>query len=67
MTNPDITLYTCPTPNGFKISTVLEELGLPYKTQALDLHKSEQKQEYIFYLSPLSKCTEECIKVVLEV
>jgi glutathione S-transferase len=28
---PDIHLYTAQTPNGIKVSMLLEELGLPYK------------------------------------
>lgn len=30
-TKSDIHLYTAQTPNGIKISMLLEELGLPYK------------------------------------
>lgn len=30
-TKTDITLYTCQTPNGIKISIALEELGLQYE------------------------------------
>ncbi|CAG8704002.1 15942_t:CDS:2 [Funneliformis mosseae] len=33
MAFPDITLHTCSTPNGVKISIALEELGLPYKQE----------------------------------
>ncbi len=32
-----IDLYTAPTPNGHKISVMLEETGLPYTLQALDM------------------------------
>ena len=31
---PDIHLYTAQTPNGIKVSMLLEELGLPYKVCA---------------------------------
>jgi glutathione S-transferase len=41
----DITLYTFGTPNGFKISIMLEELGLPYKVVEINLIKKEQKEE----------------------
>jgi len=37
-----ITLYTDSTPNGFKISIALEELGLDYETIAIDFSKKEQ-------------------------
>jgi len=30
-TKSDIHLYTAQTPNGIKVSMLLEELGLPYK------------------------------------
>lgn len=41
----DITLYTFETPNGFKASITLEELGLPYKAVEIDILKKEQKEE----------------------
>lgn len=44
-----ITLYTSATPNGFKISITLEELGLSYKTRPVDLQSNEQKEEYDKY------------------
>jgi glutathione S-transferase len=45
MTSRKITLYTAATPNGFKISAVLEELDLPYETRVVDLASNEQKQK----------------------
>ena len=50
MASADITLYTAATPNGAKISIVLEELGIPYKAQAVDLSTNEQKQECVLIL-----------------
>lgn len=47
MATPDITLYTSPTPNGFKVSVTLEELGLPYKLRPIDLQTGEQKEECV--------------------
>ena len=44
-TMADITLYTFETPNGFKASITLEELGLPYKAVEIDILKKEQKEE----------------------
>ena len=32
-----IDLYTAATPNGYKVSIVLEELGLPYTLHVIDL------------------------------
>jgi GSH-dependent disulfide-bond oxidoreductase len=47
-----IRLYTAATPNGHKISIALEELGLPYELQVLDLSKNEQKQPAFLALNP---------------
>src|SRR3954447_12133913 len=37
-----IDLYTWTTPNGRKVSILLEELGLPYTAHAIDINKDEQ-------------------------
>ena len=37
-----IDLYTAATPNGWKVSVALEELGLPYKVHKIDLQAGEQ-------------------------
>ena len=34
-----IELYTWPTPNGFKVSIMLEELAMPYNVHAIDIGK----------------------------
>jgi GST-like protein len=47
-----IDLYTAPTPNGWKASIVLEELGLPYTVHALDLGKLAQKEEWYLRINP---------------
>ena len=47
-----ITLYTAPTPNGWKASITLEELGLPYETRAIDLGKNEQKEDWFLAINP---------------
>ena len=31
-----IDLYTAPTPNGYKVSIALEELGLPYEVHVVN-------------------------------
>jgi GST-like protein len=50
-----IDLYTWTTPNGRKVSIMLEELGLPYRVHPIDIGKGEQfKPEYIA-LNPNSK------------
>lgn len=47
-----IELYTAGTPNGYKISIMLEELGLPYTVRAIKLAEKEQKQEWYLRLNP---------------
>lgn len=47
-----ITLYSAATPNGHKVSIALEELGLPYDLQVLDLSKLEQKQPEYLAINP---------------
>lgn len=43
-----IDLYTAPTPNGWKASICLEELGLPYEVHTINLLAGEQKAaEYV--------------------
>jgi glutathione S-transferase len=47
-----IDLYTAPTPNGWKASIALEELGMPYSTRAIDLAKLEQKEPWFLAINP---------------
>jgi GST-like protein len=47
-----IDLYTAATPNGHKVSIVLEELGLPYRVHALSFDKKEQKSEDFLKINP---------------
>jgi len=47
-----ITLYTAGTPNGFKASVTLEELGIDYETHPIDLSSGEQKQEWFLKINP---------------
>jgi GST-like protein len=47
-----IELFTAATPNGWKISIALEELGLPYTTHLLTLSKLEQKEEWFLKINP---------------
>ena len=50
-----IELYTWDTPNGRKISIMLEECGLPYNVQKVDLVKGEQFTPEFVALNPNSK------------
>ena len=47
-----IDLYTAATPNGYKVSITLEELGLPYEVRALDLGAGDQKQPWFLEINP---------------
>jgi glutathione S-transferase len=47
-----IDLYTAATPNGWKASVALEELGLPYTVHALDLSKQQQKEPIFLAINP---------------
>jgi GST-like protein len=50
-----IDLYTWSTPNGRKVSVMLEECGLAYRTHKVDIGKGEQFREEFVELSPNSK------------
>ena len=47
-----IDLYTSPTPNGWKVSIMLEEIGLPYTVKPIRLEMLEQKQDWYVALNP---------------
>ena len=47
-----IDLYTSPTPNGWKISITLEELGLPYTVHPIRLDEQQQKSEDYLAINP---------------
>ncbi len=47
-----IELYYWPTPNGWKISIMLEECGLPYVVRPLDISKGEQFSPHFLAISP---------------
>lgn len=50
-----ITLYTYTTPNGRKISIMLEELGVPYNVKVINLSKHEQFDPAFTAISPNNK------------
>ncbi len=47
-----IDLYTWSTPNGRKVSIMLEEVGLPYTVHAVDISKDEQFKPAFLAISP---------------
>ena len=50
-----IELFTANTPNGKKISIMLEEIGYEYKVNSIDLNKGEQFNSEFKKISPFSK------------
>jgi len=50
-----IDLYTWFTPNGRKVSIMLEEVGLPYTTHAINIGKDEQFSPEFLKISPNNK------------
>ena len=50
-----IELFTADTPNGKKISIVLEEIGFDYKVIEVDISKDEQFKPNFVKISPFSK------------
>ena len=50
-----IELFSANTPNGKKISIMLEEIGFEYKVTKIDLDKGEQFKSYFKKISPFSK------------
>ncbi len=50
-----IDLYTWSTPNGRKVSIMLEELGLPYNVHAINIGKDDQFTREFVAINPNSK------------
>jgi GST-like protein len=50
-----IDLYFWPTPNGWKVTIALEEMGLPYRTHLIDIGKGDQFDPDFLRLSPNNK------------
>jgi glutathione S-transferase len=47
-----IDLYTAPTPNGWKASIALEELGIPYEVHVVNLMAGDQKKPEYLKINP---------------
>ncbi len=55
-TNPDILqLYSTPTPNGVKVSIMLEEIGLPYEPHRVNIGANESWTPEFLTLNPNGK------------
>jgi GST-like protein len=53
---PDrIQLYSLPTPNGVKVSTMLEETGLPYEAHTVSFDRKDQLSPEFLSLNPNNK------------
>ena len=50
-----IQLYSLPTPNGVKVSIMLEETGLPYEAHRVDFDRNEQASSEFRSLNPNGK------------
>ncbi|MGE3303869.1 MAG: glutathione S-transferase family protein [Hyphomonadaceae bacterium] len=48
-------LYSLPTPNGVKVSIMLEEIGLPYEPHLIDIGKNESWTPEFLSLNPNGK------------
>jgi GSH-dependent disulfide-bond oxidoreductase len=54
--HPDrLQLYSTPTPNGVKVSIMLEEIGLPYEAHRVDIGKDESWTPEFLSLNPNGK------------
>jgi GST-like protein len=54
--HPDrLQLYSIPTPNGVKVSIMLEETGFPYEPHLIDFTKDDQKSPEFESLNPNGK------------
>ena len=47
-----IQLYTAATPNGYKVSIALEELGLKYEVKKIELSNGTQREPWFLKLNP---------------
>jgi GST-like protein len=52
---PGIELHYWPTPNGWKVSILLEELGVPYRLVPVDIRKGAQFTPEFLAISPNNK------------
>ena len=48
-------LYSLPTPNGVKVSIMLEEIGLPYEVHLVDFNTGDQRSAEFLSLNPNNK------------
>ena len=51
----DITLYFSPASRSFTVRWMLEELGVPYRVQTVDIRKGDQKRVDYLAINPMGK------------
>ncbi|AZL73439.1 glutathione S-transferase family protein [Pseudomonas oryziphila] len=55
MHDPTLVLYTDSSPNGFKITIALEEMGLPYRLEHVNIEHGEHLQPAFLALNPAGR------------
>jgi GSH-dependent disulfide-bond oxidoreductase len=61
--HPDrLQLYSLPTPNGLKVSIMLEEIGLAYEPHLIDFNTNDQKTPEFLSLNPNGKIRRSSIR-----
>lgn len=55
MQEPALVLYTDSSPNGFKITIALEEMGLPYRLEHVNIDRGEHLQADFLALNPAGR------------
>ncbi len=55
MSQQPIALYHWPTPNGHKVSIMLEEIGWPYEVHPIDITRGDQFEEEFLRINPNNK------------
>jgi GSH-dependent disulfide-bond oxidoreductase len=55
MPDPAFVLYTDSSPNGFKITIALEEMGLPYRLVHVNIDRGEHRHEDFLALNPAGR------------
>jgi len=62
-----IDLHYAPTPNGWKISIMLEELGLPYTVMPVNIRAGEQFRPEFLAISPNNRIPAIVDRLLLDV
>jgi hypothetical protein len=66
--HPDrLQLYAAPTPNGVKVSIMLEETGLAYEPHLIDISNNESKDPAFVSLNPTDAYRRSSIRLALTV